>query len=188
MGFSWPEYCSGLPFPSPGDLPDPGTKLMSPSTAGGSSATEPPGSPYTSDAVPCHSKSSHGDSSISPAWPVSTGKPRVHPDTESSGRRDPASASHSPGLALLHLHLALKDSGYRLIGNRQLQLNTRKSARPSANCILPAKLHRCTRALAAIKGGGGAGRALGVGGGALIDRLCATYKLLRLSKISCFVC
>ena len=24
MGFSRPEYCSGLPFPSPGDLPDPG--------------------------------------------------------------------------------------------------------------------------------------------------------------------
>ena len=24
MGFSRPEYWSGLPFPSPGDLPDPG--------------------------------------------------------------------------------------------------------------------------------------------------------------------
>ena len=24
------EYWSGLPFPSPGDLPDPGIKLMSP--------------------------------------------------------------------------------------------------------------------------------------------------------------
>ena len=24
MGFSRQEYCSGLPFPSPGDLPDPG--------------------------------------------------------------------------------------------------------------------------------------------------------------------
>ena len=24
MGFPRPEYCSGLPFPSPGDLPDPG--------------------------------------------------------------------------------------------------------------------------------------------------------------------
>ena len=23
MGFSWQEYWSGLPFPSPGDLPDP---------------------------------------------------------------------------------------------------------------------------------------------------------------------
>ena len=30
MGFLRREYCSGLPFPSPGDLPDPGIKLMSP--------------------------------------------------------------------------------------------------------------------------------------------------------------
>ena len=31
MGFSRQEYWSGLPFPSPGDLPDPGTEPMSPS-------------------------------------------------------------------------------------------------------------------------------------------------------------
>ena len=30
MGFSRQEYCSGLPFPSPGDLPDPGIKPRSP--------------------------------------------------------------------------------------------------------------------------------------------------------------
>ena len=30
MGFSKPEYWSGLPFPSPGDLPDPGIKPWSP--------------------------------------------------------------------------------------------------------------------------------------------------------------
>ena len=33
MGFSRQEYCSRLPFPSPGDLPDPGIEpvsLMSP--------------------------------------------------------------------------------------------------------------------------------------------------------------
>ena len=29
-GFSRQEYWSGLPFPSPGDLPDPGVKLTSP--------------------------------------------------------------------------------------------------------------------------------------------------------------
>ena len=32
MGFSWQEYWSGLPFPSPGDLPGPGIK---PASAGG---------------------------------------------------------------------------------------------------------------------------------------------------------
>ena len=30
MGFSRPEYWSGLPFPSPGDLPDPGIEPGSP--------------------------------------------------------------------------------------------------------------------------------------------------------------
>ena len=30
MGFSRQEYWSGLPFPSPGDLPDPGIKPRSP--------------------------------------------------------------------------------------------------------------------------------------------------------------
>ena len=30
MGFSRQEYWSGLPFPSPEDLPDPGIKLGSP--------------------------------------------------------------------------------------------------------------------------------------------------------------
>ena len=30
MGFSRQEYCSGLPFPSSGDLPSPGFKSRSP--------------------------------------------------------------------------------------------------------------------------------------------------------------
>ena len=30
MGFSRQEYCSGLPFPPPGDLPDPGMEPASP--------------------------------------------------------------------------------------------------------------------------------------------------------------
>ena len=38
MGFSWLEYWSGLPCPLPGDLPNPGTELMSlmsPALSGG---------------------------------------------------------------------------------------------------------------------------------------------------------
>ena len=35
------EYCSGLPFPTPEDLPDPGIKLMSLLLAGGFFTTEP---------------------------------------------------------------------------------------------------------------------------------------------------
>ena len=34
MGFSRQEYCSGLPVPSPGDLPHTGIKLASPVLAG----------------------------------------------------------------------------------------------------------------------------------------------------------
>ena len=34
MGFSRQEYWSGLPFPSVGDLPDPGIKPVSPALAG----------------------------------------------------------------------------------------------------------------------------------------------------------
>ena len=46
MEFSWQEYCSGLPFPTPGDLPNPGTELGSPvSLAGGFLSTEPPRKP-----------------------------------------------------------------------------------------------------------------------------------------------
>ena len=45
MGFSRQEYWSGLPFLSPGDLPDPGIEPASPALAGGVFTTEPPGKP-----------------------------------------------------------------------------------------------------------------------------------------------
>jgi len=41
MGFSRQEYWSGLPFPSPGDLPGPGIKPASPALAGRFFTTEP---------------------------------------------------------------------------------------------------------------------------------------------------
>ena len=46
MGFSRQEYWSGLPFPPPEDLPNPGTEPASPALAGGFFTTEPPGLPY----------------------------------------------------------------------------------------------------------------------------------------------
>ena len=45
MGFPRQEYWSVLPFPSPGDPPDPGIKPTSPALAGGFFITEPPGKP-----------------------------------------------------------------------------------------------------------------------------------------------
>ena len=45
MGFSRQEYWSGLPFPSPGDLPDPGIEPWSPTLQADASPSEPPGKP-----------------------------------------------------------------------------------------------------------------------------------------------
>ena len=60
MGFPRQEYWSGLSFPSPGDLPDPGIEpvsLMSPALAGGffttSTTWEAPNNSYSgSRAIP----------------------------------------------------------------------------------------------------------------------------------------
>ena len=45
MGFSRQEYWSGLPFPSPGDLPNPGTEPGSPALQTDVLLSEPPGKP-----------------------------------------------------------------------------------------------------------------------------------------------
>ena len=45
MGFSRQEYWSGLPFPCPGDLPDPGTEPGSPASQADSLPTELQGKP-----------------------------------------------------------------------------------------------------------------------------------------------
>ena len=43
MGFSMQEYWSGLPFPSPEDLPDPGIEPESPALQADTLLSEPPG-------------------------------------------------------------------------------------------------------------------------------------------------
>ena len=45
MGFSNQEYWSGLPFPSPGDLPNPGIEPGSPALQADALSSEPPGKP-----------------------------------------------------------------------------------------------------------------------------------------------
>ena len=60
MQFPREEYWNGLPFPSSGDLPDPGTEPSSPALAGGVSATEPPAKPVTTLALLNSLKSKHG--------------------------------------------------------------------------------------------------------------------------------
>ena len=48
MGFSKQEYWSGLPFPSPGDLPNPGIEPGSPALEANTLTSEPPGKPQSS--------------------------------------------------------------------------------------------------------------------------------------------
>jgi len=45
MGFSRQEYWSGLPFPSPGNLPDPGSEPVTPALQADALPSEPPGKP-----------------------------------------------------------------------------------------------------------------------------------------------
>jgi len=45
MGFSRQEYWSGLPFPSPGDLPSPGIEPRFPALSVDALPSEPPGKP-----------------------------------------------------------------------------------------------------------------------------------------------
>ena len=56
MGFSRQEYWSGLPFPSPGDLPDPGIEPWSPSLQGDALTSQPPGKPFKQQRDPSFSQ------------------------------------------------------------------------------------------------------------------------------------
>ena len=51
MGFSQQGSLSGLPFPSPGDLPHPGIEHRSAALPADSSPSEPPGKPKSSPAL-----------------------------------------------------------------------------------------------------------------------------------------
>ena len=46
LGFSRQEYSSGFPFPSPGDLPNPGIEPGSPTLQADALSSEPPGKPH----------------------------------------------------------------------------------------------------------------------------------------------
>ena len=92
MVFSRQEYWSGLPFPSPGNLPNPGikpTSLGSPALAGGVFTTEPPGKPLTSGSVQFSSVASdslqpHESQHARPPCPSPT--PGVHSDSRPSSQ------------------------------------------------------------------------------------------------------
>ena len=52
MGFSRQKYWSGLPYPSPGDPPNPEIKPGSPALQADSLLIEPPGNPYFINSTP----------------------------------------------------------------------------------------------------------------------------------------
>ena len=53
MGFSRQEYWNGLPFPPPGDLPNPGVKPRSPALQADALPSEPPGKLILSNRMKC---------------------------------------------------------------------------------------------------------------------------------------
>ena len=95
MGFSRQECWSGLPLPSPGDLPDPGIEPGSTALQIDSLPSEPPGKPQS-----LHSFSSTQLSSETQAsyWKTQflsiTWKSRAPPWSESTGRKDQITCSN----------------------------------------------------------------------------------------------
>ena len=65
MGFSRQDYWSGLPFPSPGNLPDPGIKPRSLALQADSLPSEPLGKPLGS---PSHSNQRRKRNKRNPDW------------------------------------------------------------------------------------------------------------------------
>ena len=64
MGLSRQDYWSGLPFPSPGDLPDPGIEPGSPTLEAAALTSEPPGKPLVLRRVTA--KGAHGEDDGTP--------------------------------------------------------------------------------------------------------------------------
>ena len=70
MEFSRPEYWSGQPFPSPGDLPNPGIKPRSPVLQVDSLPPEPQGQPKNTSEQPIPLQADLPDSGIELGSPI----------------------------------------------------------------------------------------------------------------------
>ena len=128
MGFSRQEYWSGLPFPSPEDLPDPGIEPRSPSLQADALTSAPPGRPRFNPWV--------GKIPWRRKWqPI----PVLLPG-ESHGQRSLMGSSHSSVQSLSHVQLfatprtAARQSSLSSIDSHSLlKLMSIKSVMPS-NC------------------------------------------------------
>ena len=101
MGFPRQEYLSGLPFPPPGHLPDPGIKPESAAApAGGFFTTEPPGkSRDVMHEGPARGGETQPCAQLSPSLESRAGQlsfqlwPLIYAKTEASGEKH---AGHEP--------------------------------------------------------------------------------------------
>ena len=66
--FSRQEYWSGLPFPSPGDLPNPGIEPKSPALQADTLPSEPPGKPAWNSYLPWFKNCFLSEAVSSPLW------------------------------------------------------------------------------------------------------------------------
>ena len=105
------EYWSGLPSPSPGDLPDPEIKLMSPALADRFLTAEPPGLPMS--LLGCHNRKPRLGGSKNKSISHSPGAWKSKIKTPSSGW---VSGGNSPpggrtATSSLHPHMASAPCG-----------------------------------------------------------------------------
>ena len=70
MGFSRQEYWSGVPFSSPGDLPNPGIEPGSPALPADALPSEPPGKPQIREVLPPNLESLRSTHEYDPKQPM----------------------------------------------------------------------------------------------------------------------
>ena len=124
MGFFRQEYWNGLPFPSPGNLPDAGIEPMSPVLVGGFFTTEPLGS--------------EGTKSGSSLW-SSSPTPR-HRSTQGISEQDrcPVWAHLSVrACALAHARWPARQGVGRGLGLWRESVQAPGLPRPAPGCLLP---------------------------------------------------
>ena len=106
LEFSRQEFWSGLPFPSPGDLLDPGIKPVSPALAGGFFTTEPPGKPWSNHMNPLNLGLEVGDREMTEMWSMMARIDRCPLVAKSGFFQQPARI----GEPLFHNHKELNSS------------------------------------------------------------------------------
>ena len=134
MGFPRQEYWSGLPFPSPGDLPDPGIKPGSPALQADSLPCEPLGKPKTPSI-----QALTPFSETPPSWMPSL-SPWVpgHPSTWILTPTAPCSACPHPWMPASHTQAWTPHTGSVLCRMPlSIQLGSKRLSQAASPCSAP---------------------------------------------------